>query len=166
MRFNIENGILREYPQPMGEEHAIERINALRGNFKGVMVRNDTPTDIALKVAKPDNRNFIKLSIHYFVLGKKHYTEEQIAEFQAKGERDVQIISKNLRVEKGILKFFARFNPNKKLHSKVVYVDTNTNEAFTKEEMIEHHYLRNSSINQNRNGYDCMSIQLDRICEI
>ena len=167
MRFNIENGILREYPQVIGEEHAIERINALRGNFKGIMVRNDNPSDVSKKAQKEVNRNFIKFSIHYAVLGKKPYTEEEIAEFQAKGERpNLEIISKNLREYNGIMYFYARFNKNHNLHSKVIYVDTNTNEVFTKDQMIENHFLNASAINNTRGDYDIMKFKVANICEI
>ena len=167
MRFNIENGILREYPQPMGEEHVIERINSLRGNFKGIMVRNDSPSDVSKKAQKSLNRNFIKLSIHYAVLGKKPYTEEEIAEFQAKGDRpNLEIISKNLRNYNGVMYFYARFNKNHNLRSKVIYVDTNTNEVFTKDQMIEQHLLNASAINNNRGDYDIMKFKAENICEI
>ena len=167
MRFNIENGILREYPQPMGVENVVERIGDLKGNFKGVMVRNDNPSDVSKKAQKSVNRNFIKLSIHYAVLGNKPYTEEEIAEFEAKGDRpNLEIISKNLREYNGVMYFYARYNKNHNLHSKVIYVDTNTNEVFTKQQMIEQNLLNASAINNNRGDYDIMKFKVENICEI
>ena len=162
--FNIQGGILREYPQPMGVENAVEAINNLKGNFRSIMFRDDSPKEVLKKAQKNANRNFIKFSIHYFILGKKHYTKEQIAEFQAKGDRDnLNIISKNLREKEGTIRFFGRFN--KHFRSKIIYVDTNTNEVFTKSQMAEMNML-GSNAYRDKSYNEGVSIPLYKICEI
>ena len=167
MRFAVVNNILVEQPTLLGVEQAVEHINNLRGNFKGIKVINPNPSEVSKKAEKADNRHFVKYGIHYVVLGKKHYTQEEIAEFEAKGEReDLEIISKNLRVKKGVMYFFARYNANKNLKSKVIFVDTNTNEVFTRQQMIDNGYFIPSKINQAPRDYEYAEFRLDRICEI
>lgn len=166
-KYEILNGYMSNIPQPMETETLMGKIERLRGNFVSLMIRNDNPSEVSKRAAKASNRTFVKLAIHYVILGQQKFTQEQIQSFKEGGWSPNYIkIGKHVRDYDGILKFCAWYNPNKNFKSKIVYVDLNTKEVFTKQKMLECGYLNQSSLNNKWNDYNTLKVNLTSICEI
>jgi len=158
----IENGCVVNIPNVLSVEEAKRRINEMKGNFGCICTRNDNPSEIAKRAT--EGMNFIKIATHYVVLGQKHYTEEEMQEFENKGwTANYEKLAKNLRIYNEKEYFYGRFNSNRHLHSQVVFIDLNTRRAYTKQEMIDLGYFKGSAINNTRGDFDGLKIRLDTI---
>jgi calcineurin-like phosphoesterase len=131
-------------PNVLAQNEIYEKLANKKG-FTAITTRNDNPSEILKTPMKADNRNIIKISTHYVILGNHKYTEEEIAEFADKTPRYAhEQIMKNINYyENGNTMFMAYYNNNVHFKSVVEYVDLNTNEIFTKQEMVEMGYMSN-----------------------
>lgn len=103
------------------------------------------------KMQERNGRNFVKISTHYVVLGNHKFSQEEIEEFANKTPRYAhEQLMKNINYyENGTTQFIGYYNNNRHFRSTVEYVDLNTNEIFTKREMIEMGYIKEETPNTN-----------------